>query len=168
MLKFLFSLLVLLSLEVIAADVYLAPEKFLQNHFPTGVPKASKVWMKGELSEGFKKIMSRRGPRLMKYWKNDKKTVWILGEIGKTQPITTGYVVEDSKITQVRILIYRETHGYEVRHPSYTSQFEGATLIEMAKLDRQINGIAGATLSHRALIRMAQLALFMDSQVGRK
>ena len=91
-----------------------------------------------------------------------------MGEIGKTQPITTGYVVEDSKITQVRILIYRETHGYEVRHPSYTSQFEGATLIEMAKLDRQINGIAGATLSHRALIRMAQLALFMDSQVGRK
>ncbi len=164
----LLSLLVLLSSQTFAAEVYLPPEKFLENHFGEAIPKASKLWVKGEVRDAFKKIMSRKGPRLLKYWKNDTKTVWILEEIGKAQPITTGYVVEADKITQVRILIYRETHGYEVRHPTYTSQFEGATLLEMTKLDRQIDGIAGATLSHRALTKMAKLALFLDSHVRKK
>jgi hypothetical protein len=35
----------------------------------------------------------------------------------------------------------------------------------MTKLDRSIDGIAGATLSHWALEKMAKLALYLDSKV---
>lgn len=151
-----------------AKEVYLEPKQFLANHFSGEVPKAKKLWVKGEVKESFKKIMERKGPKLMKYWTDGNKTVWILEEIGKAQPITTGYAVEDGKIVQVRILIYRETHGYEVRHPTYTKQFEGATTVSMTKLDRQIDGISGATLSHWALLKMAKLALYLDSHVKSK
>ncbi|MEL0215611.1 MAG: FMN-binding protein [Burkholderiaceae bacterium] len=109
--------------------------------------------------------MNRKGRKLMKYWTDGKKTVWILEEVGKARPITTGYVVENKQIKKVRVLIFRETHGYEVRHPIYTSQFEGATLESMTKLDRDIDGISGATLSHWALEKMAKLALYLDSVV---
>ena len=73
--------------------------------------------------------------------------------------------MQNKQITKVRVLIFRETHGYEVRHPTYTSQFEGATLESMTELDRDIDGIAGATLSPWALEKMAKLALYLDSKV---
>ena len=168
MFKVIIALLALfVSAQVNAKKVYLEPKQFLKNHFPSEVPKASKLWVRGEVRDSFKKIMERKGPKLIKYWTEGNKTVWILEEIGKAQPITTGYAVENGQITQVRILIYRESHGYGVRHPTYTKQFEGATLLEMTKLDRQIDGISGATLSHYALQKMAKLALYLDSYVKR-
>ena len=151
-----------------ALGTYLEPKAFLEGHFSGSVPKSTKIWMKGEVKDGFMQIMNRRPPKLMKYWTDGSKTVWILNEIGKSLPITTGYVVRNGEISQVRILIYRETHGYEVRHETYTKQFEGATLVKMTKLDRKIDGISGATLSHRSLQRMAKLALYLDDHVRSK
>ena len=163
--RILFTLLVFLLSFNLKAETYLEPEVFIKNEFNGELPKSSKIWIKGEVKEGFRKIMNRKGRKLMKYWTDGKKTVWILEEIGKARPITTGYVVQNKQITKVRVLIFRETHGYEVRHPTYTSQFEGATLKSMTKLDRDIDGISGATLSHWALEKMAKLALFLDSVV---
>ena len=46
----------------------------------------------------------------VRYWKSGKKTAWVLEEIGKTRPITTGFVVDGGKIHMVRVLVYRESH----------------------------------------------------------
>ena len=69
--------------------------------------------------------------------------------------------VKDHTYNGEQKLVYTEAFQ------EYTKQFEGATLLEMTKLDRQIDGISGATLSHYALQKMAKLALYLDSYVKR-
>jgi hypothetical protein len=62
----------------------------------------------------------------------------------------------------VRVLVYRESRGQEVRQSAFLKQFKEAKLAQGDRLDRQIDGIAGATLSVGAMERMARLALFFD------
>ena len=88
--------------------------------------------------------------------------VVILEEIGKTKPITTGFVVKGGQIEMVKMLIYRETIGAEVRRTSFTNQFKGATIDSKGKLTRRINNISGATLSTRATMEMGRLAVYLD------
>jgi len=71
-------------------------------------------------------------------------------------------VVIGDKVEQVKLLIYRETIGAEVRRTSFTNQFKGATLGSNGKLSRRINNIAGATLSVRALTELGRVALYLE------
>jgi hypothetical protein len=100
----------------------------------------------------------------VRYWTHNGKTAFILEEIGKTEYITTGIVVKNRKVEVVKVLVYRESHGWEVARSAFTNQLRGTSL----KTDRQISksprNIAGATLSVRALTKLARLALFLDSQ----
>ena len=86
----------------------------------------------------------RAGGRIT-YWKSGGRTAWILEEIGKTQPITTGFVIDGGAISSVQVLIYRESHGWEVEKPFFTRQFKGAKLSGGKQLTKRIDGIAGAT-----------------------
>jgi hypothetical protein len=88
--------------------------------------------------------------------------VWILEETGKEELITAGFVVVSGRIDHVRVLAYRESRGQEVRQPSFLKQFRDARLREDDRLDRDIDGIVGATLSVGAMERMARLALLFD------
>jgi hypothetical protein len=108
------------------------------------------------------------GSLRVRYWLQGERTAWILEDIGKTEPITTGIVVDNSAIARIEVLIYRESRGWEVKHPSFTKQFKGATLTALSELDRQIDGITGATLSVRALTRLARMALYLDAKVREK
>jgi hypothetical protein len=74
-------------------------------------------------------------------------------------------VVDSGSIARIAVLIYRESHGWEVRYPFFTNQFKGATLAATHELDRRIDGISGATLSVRALTRLARVALLLDAKV---
>jgi hypothetical protein len=60
------------------------------------------------------------------------------------------------------VLVYRESRGQEVRQSSFLKQFKSARLAKGDQLDRDIDGIVGATLSVGAMERMARLALFLD------
>lgn len=98
----------------------------------------------------------------VRYWAQGKRTAWILDEIGKEQPITMGIVIEDKRIQLIRILAYRESRGGEIRYPFFTEQFNQLMLKQDAKktqLDGKIDGITGATLSVRAVKKVAALAL---------
>ncbi len=55
----------------------------------------------------------------------------------------------------------------EVKYPAFTKQFIGAKLDEM-KLDRNIDGISGATLSVWAMTSIAELSLFLDEHLKNK
>jgi hypothetical protein len=150
-------------------EVYVAPEKFLAEAFSAEVPKPSVLWINSETRTALEKILGHASPSLrVRYWMQGSRTAWILDEIGKTEPITTGIVVENGAIERLSVLVFRESRGWEVRYPFFTNQFKGATLKEMQELDRSIDGISGATLSVRALTRLARVALLLDSKASAK
>lgn len=151
-----------------AEDVYQTPEAFIAESFPAPSSMFSLVLKPDEtLIPKISKIMgSHYKPGPFPYWKDGGRTVWILEDIGKFEPITAGFLVgSDGRLERVKVLIYRESHGWEVRHDFFTRQFEGAGLKRERKLDQPIDGISGATLSVDALKRMSALALLLHSAV---
>ncbi|MEO1898962.1 MAG: FMN-binding protein, partial [Methylococcales bacterium] len=66
----------------------------------------------------------------------------------------------------LKVLAFRESRGWEVKHDFFTDQFKQNTLDSHLKLTQAIDGISGATLSVRALTKTARLALFFDSLVA--
>ena len=133
-----------------------------------GQPPASEtLWLTKDLQPAVRAILEHDypAPRL-RYWRVGQRSAWVLEEIGKEMPITVGIVVENGAIERVRILVYRESRGWEVKSPAFTAQFSGARLAAEQKLDRHIDGISGATLSVRALGKLARLALLLHQQVN--
>lgn len=91
----------------------------------------------------------------------------MLEEIGKKKPITVGIVIDADKISQLKVLVFRETRGWEVRYPFFSEQFNNATLTEQQQLSQSIDGISGATLSVRALKKLARIALLLNRTINR-
>ena len=121
------------------------------------------MWITNDVGEGAQEILGHP-LRVMRehYWEQANRSAWILGEIGKEQPITVGIVINQGRVEQMRVLIYRESRGDEVHQPFFLDQFKGALLQNDHELDRHIDGVSGATLSVRALTKLARLALFLD------
>ncbi|WP_309396230.1 FMN-binding protein [Cerasicoccus maritimus] len=149
-----------------AEDVYLEPEAFIERSFE-GEPEKKALWQKDDLKEEIQRIFGRKYPGLrIRYWREGNRTAWILEEIGKLKPITTGFLIEDGVMLEMQVLIYRESHGWEVRYPFFSDQFKGLTLEgDTDELSKHIDGISGATLSVNALSRLARLALYLDKEV---
>ena len=148
-----------------AGGLYQSPEAFLNEVFRGTPPPPQVVWLRGDIREAADEIMGHRYPGLrIRYWSSDGRSAWILDEIGKERPITTGLVISGDAIELVRVLEYRESRGGEVRHPFFTQQFNGARLVKENRIDRNIDGISGATLSVRALEKLARLALYLHSK----
>ena len=149
----------------LAADVYLAPATFLETAFGGEVPPAQRLWLTGPVKTTVRDILGHDlGSLRIRYWQRGERTAWILEEIGKDQPITTGLVVDAGHLSDVQVLIYRESRGWEVRYPAFTDQFKGAVLDDGMRLDRHIDGITGATMSVDALTRLARLALYFHAR----
>lgn len=154
--------LALTAASAYAEEVYLPPDAFLAETFAGEVPKAQKLWLTKDLKGDIRAILGHDMAGLrVRYWQRDRLSAWILEEIGKVRPITTGIVVQGNAIARVAVLIYRESRGWEVRHAFFTDQFRGARLTADLALDRTIDGISGATLSVDALSRLARLALYL-------
>lgn len=165
--RLLLGLLLLVSSAADARGVYQEPDAFIQEVFDGDPPAAETVWLAGQVKARVADILGHEYPALrVRYWLRDGRSAWILEEIGKEEPITTGIVVERGRIALIRVLIFRESRGYEVRHPFFTDQFKDATLEDNGRLDRPIDGITGATLSVHALTRLARMALYLHGQVA--
>ena len=120
------------------------------------------LWITKRLKPAIHDILGRDlGVLRLRYWGLNGRTVWILEEIGKEEPITTGIVVNRGAIEQVKVLIFRESRGWEIRYPVFTDQFKHARLDDEKRLDRNVDGITGATLSVRAVNKLARLALYL-------
>ncbi|MFC7004142.1 FMN-binding protein [Bowmanella sp. JS7-9] len=148
-----------------AEDVYLTPAEFIQQALGS-VPKPAVIWLDDSVKDDIDQIMARRYEKLrVKYWREQDQTVWIMDEIGKESPITVGIHIKNSQIQQVKVLIYRESRGDEVRHDFFTNQFIDTRLDNELQLDQHIDGITGATLSVRALTKLSRLALYLHNKV---
>ncbi len=147
-----------------ARGIYQSPEDFLQEVFAPQSPPAKVIWLTGKKKQKAAEILGHKpGYLRVRYWADENRSAWILEEIGKTEPITVGFVIADGKIKRLRVLAFRESRGDEVRHDFFTRQFDDVGLKENNRLDRHIDGITGATLSVRALTKLARLALYLDS-----
>jgi len=145
-------------------DPYQTTDAFLAEAFPGGPPKAAAIWMREAVRKDMAQVLGHAPPPRYRYWQAGKRTVWILDEIGKDQPITAGVIIDDGAIADIRVLVFRESRGWEVRHDFFTRQFRKALLGSDHQLDRRIDGITGATLSVRAMTRMARVALLLDAR----
>jgi hypothetical protein len=149
----------------VARGVYQEPEEFLSDVFAGAPPEPDVIWLTGERKTVITELLGHKYSALrVRYWRRDRRSAWILEEIGKEQPITVGIVVDDGRLERIKVLIFRETRGWEIRHPFFTDQFTDARLDEHHELDREIDGISGATLSVRAMQKLAVLALYLDAE----
>ena len=160
------SLVLYVSVACAGAETYQAPEDFLREAFSGTVPKPKLLWLTGTIRDRTKAILGHDPAQLrVRYWRQGQRSAWILDEIGKEEPITTGIVVDAGKIELIRVLIFRESRGWEVRHDFFTNQFRQRSLTADDKLDGPIDGISGATLSVRALTNLARVALYFHQQL---
>jgi hypothetical protein len=160
-------LLLALALPVWAGDQDAEIERFLSETLGTS-PAAESLWIVGDLQPAVRAILEHDYPSArVRYWRVGTRTVWILEEIGKEMPITVGIAVNNGAVEREKVLIYRETRGWEVKSPTFTAQFSGAKLASDQRLDRHIDGISGATLSVRALSRLTRLALLLDQRTSK-
>jgi hypothetical protein len=161
-----FAVISLASFSVTAKGIYQSGPDFFAEVFAPLQAEPKVLWLTPEIRAQAAAILDRpvRGLRI-RYHQSNNKTAWILEEIGKEMPITIGIVVEDDVIQQVKILAYRESRGGEVRYPAYTKQYLGASLQEDYRLNQNIDGITGATLSVWAVNKVAALALYYHAVV---
>ena len=143
----------------LAGTVYQQPADFIREVFGSDAV-SGKLWIDRALQTEIRRILGHDlGVLRVRYWHQARRSAWILDETGKEQPITVGIVINDSKIEQVKVLVFRETRGWEIHYPFFTDQFTGASLEQNHELSQHIDGISGATLSVHAMVKLAQLAL---------
>lgn len=157
----------LLPFSSYAKGTYQQPEEFIAQAFDGTAPEPELIWIKGELRSQVEAILQHKyKTKRVRYWKQKQRSVWVLEEIGKKKPITVGIVIDDNKISQLKVLVFRETRGWEVRYPFFTEQFKQLFLIDNNSLNKNIDGISGATLSVRALRKLARIALLLNQETG--
>ena len=145
-----------------AKTVYQEPEDFIKEVFAGVTPEVQRLWLKKDLKQKVHSILGHDpGLLRLRYWHDNQRTAWILEEIGKTEPITLGFVINRGVIELTRVLIFRESRGWEIRHPFFTDQYINAGLNSDLELNQQIDGISGATLSVAAANKLARLALLL-------
>ena len=153
-----------------AERVYQQPDAFVAEAFAGRAPAPTALWLTGALKAEVRAILDHDYPALrLRYWGEAGRSVWVLDEIGKESPITVGIVIENDRIAHMRVLVFRESRGWEIESPAFIRQYLGATLkpaqpSKAPQLDRSIDGISGATLSVRALSKLSRLALLLHRQ----
>lgn len=144
--------------------VYQTEEDFIAEAFHGSPPEATRLWLSKQQRQVANDIMGRRVPLRIKHWYQGNRSAWILEEVGKEKAITTGIIVEQGKIVKLKVLIFRESRGWEVRYPFFSNQFNEVGLKQDSyQLDKGIDGISGATLSVRALKKLARLSLYLHA-----
>ncbi|MFQ5644842.1 MAG: hypothetical protein ACE5FQ_14260, partial [Thiogranum sp.] len=111
-------MLVVVCNGALARGTYQEPADFLAGVFSGQVPEPAVIWLTGERKKTVNEILGHAYPSLrIRYWLRDGPSAWILEETGKDQLITIGAVVENGRLAYIRVLVFRESRGEEIRHP---------------------------------------------------
>jgi Na+-translocating ferredoxin:NAD+ oxidoreductase RnfG subunit len=82
--------------------------------------------------------------------------------IGKHRPIT--YIVgitPEGAVSEIEILVYRESKGSEIRRKRFNAQYEGKTVQDPIRINKDIINITGATMSVRSVSAGVKRALVL-------
>lgn len=76
----------------------------------------------------------------------------IQNTIGKHKPMTYMVGVDDKgEVINVELLVFREARGSEVRTKRFNAQYEGKTVLDPVRINKDIINISGATMSVRSM-----------------
>ena len=145
-----------------AGGVYLEPREFILQSFPDSSPPVQYLNLDKPLITAAKRILGYqpRGQSL-RYWQDEERTAWVLEDQGQYQPMTVGIVIDQSQIEVLRVLIHRETQGWQVKQNFFTERFSGASLRPDKQLSQRIDALSGATYSSRSIVDLSRWALFL-------
>ncbi len=83
-------------------------------------------------------------------------------QIGKVEPITfVTRINPNGKVSQVEIMVYRESHGGEVATKRFLNQFREKSFNDEIRLHGNVVSVTGATLSSQALVIGVRRALVL-------
>jgi hypothetical protein len=84
----------------------------------------------------------------------------VVAEIGKVNPFTLIVsATPDFAVRDVVLMVYREPRGGEITQKRFLAQYKGKRASDPIRLDRDIVGISGATLSVQGANRAVHKAL---------
>lgn len=145
--------------EMTHADVFLTEEQALTLVFPTS-KKIRKETLRLTPQQK-ESIETRIG------WKFPEETFEVyIGEtgdvldgyammhhtIGKHKPMTYMVGVDPKgRITNVELMVFRESRGSEVGRKRFNYQYEGKTVLDPVRINKDIINISGATMSVRSM-----------------
>jgi hypothetical protein len=108
----------------------------------------------------YRVFTARRGARLLGF-------VVAVEEIGKHRPISFAVAVNpDATVHDVAVLAYREPYGGEVKERRFLAQYVGKTGAAPLLPYRDVQNIAGATLSVQATGRAVKKAIAVLRATG--
>ena len=165
--KILILSFLILNSAVFASDERLLKDNFLKSSLGLSeVPMHSYIILKDDIEDGVEKILKDTyNLPVIKYWKSGNKVGFILEAIGKHEFITTGFMVEDNKISDAKVLVYRENYGYEIKYDMFINQIKGNSMKDSKKLVKRIANISGATLSVNSMRKLSKLSLYLYSKI---
>ena len=97
--------------------------------------------------------------------KDGKLLGWFIVDnvIGKHEFITYAVaLLPEGKVKGIDVMIYKETRGDQIREASWRKVFEGKTLADPFKLDKDVPNISGATLSCRNVMNGVKRLLVLQ------
>jgi len=82
--------------------------------------------------------------------------------IGKHKPMTYMVGVDNKGlVSDVELLIFREARGSEVRQKRFNAQYEGKSVLDPVRINKDIINISGATMSVRSMSAGIKRALVL-------
>jgi Na+-translocating ferredoxin:NAD+ oxidoreductase RnfG subunit len=145
--------------EMSHAEVFLTEEEALKLMFPKSerirkdfirLTPETKTQVEERIGwkfpeEGFEVYIGETGSHIDGY-------VMVQNTIGKHKPMTYMVGVDTrGRVSNVELLIFREARGSEVRTKRFNSQYEGKTVSDPVRINKDIINISGATMSVRSI-----------------
>ena len=155
--------------ELGSIDVYLSEEQALKLLFPKSQQvRAEELKLTPEQKARIQERIGWKFPeesfKAFKAENNGKVDGYAVVQetIGKHRPIT--YIVgvtPDGKVSDIEVLVYRESKGSEVRMKRFNFQYEGKTALDPIRINKDIINITGATMSVRSVSAVVKRALVL-------
>ena len=155
--------------EMSMAEVYLSEEEAVKLMFPKSerikkellkVPMDKKVTIEERIGwkfpeEAFEVYIGETGTQTDGY-------AFVQNTIGKHKPMTYMVGVDArGRVSNVELLVFRESRGSEVRTKRFNVQYEGKTASDPVRLNKDIINISGATMSVRSMTAGIKRALVL-------
>jgi Na+-translocating ferredoxin:NAD+ oxidoreductase RnfG subunit len=145
--------------EMSIAEVFLSEEEAVKLMFPKSerikkdilrVPTDEKMAIEERIGwkfpeDAFEVYIGETGTQVDGY-------ALVQNTIGKHKPMTYMVGVDaHGRVSNVELLVFREARGSEVRTKRFNAQFEGKTVLDPVRINKDIINISGATMSVRSM-----------------
>lgn len=155
--------------EMSMAEVFLSEEEAVKLMFPKSerikkdilrVPTDKKMAIEERIGwkfpeDAFEVFIGETGTQIDGY-------ALVQNTIGKYKPMTYMVGVDNTgHVLNVELLVFRESRGSEVRTKRFNAQYEGKTVLDPVRINKDIINISGATMSVRSMSAGIKRALVL-------